>query len=115
MRISKETFDQDWSLIKGKFVIELEKGKKYEKGFIANHIHFWMEKRISFISSQTIKVGEERKHFYLLNGFYYNGKALTQEEFINKWNGNEDKERYYRLMTSNELKQLFDYMERNPL
>lgn len=115
MRISKETFSSDWSLLKGKFVIELEKGKEYSYNFINNNIHFWMEKRIYFVSSQTIKIGKERKYFYLLNGFHSNCRALTQEEFINKWNGNEDKERYYRLMTSSELKQLFNYMVNNSM
>lgn len=115
MKISEETWQEDWRLIKGKFSIELEKGVEYGHDFIKERPDFWMEKRISFIASQPLREEEKDDYrtFYLFNGLCYNGKARTKKEFIDKWNGKGDSKRYIRLMKRDGLRQLFDHMMNN--
>jgi len=88
----------------GKFVVETN-GK--DSPLSPGNMDFWMEKRISFVT-----YGPNSK--ILLAGFNYLHGSYTEEEFLVRFNRKEDDDdpRYFRLLTSKELKILFEYINK---
>lgn len=100
---------EDVKNLVGRYIIQLNRDK-HDLSFEKN-ISFYAEKRISIV---TIMV-KDRETKYFMAGIYYNHSSLlTPEEFIDKFNS-YGKDRYYRLMTKEEVSILNNYIfEKSP-
>lgn len=93
----------------GKFVVCVSNHEQQRDLTEGGNPDFWLEKRISFVSKTVAgKIA--------LNGFAYCHGEFTNEEFVKKFNTGSTSEngtRHFRLLTSKELRWLFEQMNKN--
>lgn len=92
----------------GKYVIELNHNEHNEN--IKENTPFWIEKRISII--QEIPTERKSKSLYCFCGLQYlHSQALDEDGVVEMFNA-IGKDRYYRLLSLDEIHYIIDYMHK---
>lgn len=89
-----QIFKEEISSLVGKFIITINNNEPDVDITKSNNPEFWLEKRIHFISRSY-------DGNILINGFYYNNKPKTLDEFLSWFNKGDN--RHNRLLNSREL------------
>jgi hypothetical protein len=118
---------EDINKISGKWIVELSFEDEHRDFTRAGNPDFWLEKRISFISTvnrnwfvpKEIRRRDDSEQLVLENGLYYNTAPFTIDEYLHHFNGTKsptserEPTRFSRLLTTKELKWLFKHLKQN--
>lgn len=95
--------------LRGRYVIRLNRDDHDIQ--VSKNIGFYAEKRISVVTVIEVRgEGKRSDTKYLFSGLYYpHSDLLSEEEFVEKFNS-EGEDRYYRLMTKDEVDALTEHV-----
>lgn len=95
---------EDLPHLRGQFIVQLNHDEAKSKPIDKDSIDFYAVKRIAMVAAMN----DKETNFAMVN-FFYPARPLTKEEFVEEFNS-EGKERYYRLMSPEEIALTMDYM-----
>ena len=95
---------EDLPQMRGQYIVELDHSETSTKPINANTVDFYAIKRVAMV----VAMNDKETNFAMVN-FFYPARPLTKEEFVEEFNA-IGKDRYYRLMTPEEVYLVTDYM-----